>query len=325
MFTRREFIAGSAGIAASSILAGCPTSKRNSKVTSQDSTIPAVISTWDSGKKANEIAAKILLDGGSSLDAVEKGVNDAELDPAENSVGYGGLPNEEGQVECDAVIMHGPTHSAGSVAALKNIATTISVARKVMEKTKHTLIVGEGALEFARKMKFKEQNLLTEASKKRWEDWKKDPKRKHFWNHDTVGMVAIDAKGDITAGCSTSGLSFKISGRVGDSPIIGSGAYCDNDIGGAAATGNGDTMMRFCPSFLVVELMRQGLSPQEACEEALRRMLQRKVEVNAALIALNKKGEFGGAKIGTWNLEYAVWNKHVNELRHAKKSVSPRK
>jgi isoaspartyl peptidase/L-asparaginase-like protein (Ntn-hydrolase superfamily) len=324
MITRREFIAGTTGAAAGTILAGCLPGT-SGKRSPENAMIPAIISTWESGKKANDVAARILLEGGNSLDAVEKGVNDAELDPVENSVGYGGLPNEDGQVELDAMIMHGPTHRVGAVAGLKNVALATSVARKVMEKTRHTFLVGAGALEFARKMKFKEQELLTPESKKRWEDWRKDPKRKQYWTHDTIGMVVVDAKGDISAACSTSGLEFKIGGRVGDSPIIGSGAYCDNDVGGAAATGNGDVMMRFCPTFLVVELMRQGLSPQEACEEALRRMLEKKVEANAALVAINKRGEFGAAKIGTWKLEYAVWNKKLNELRTIKNSVGDRK
>lgn len=322
MISRRDFIAGSVGIAATSIITGCATGVPVKDSPTQSGIIPAAISTWDSGINANKVAAEVLTAGKSSLDAIEKGINKVELDPTDNSVGLGGLPNEEGEVELDAMIMYGPNHQAGAVASLRNVATAISVARKVMEKTKHTFIVGDGALEFARKMKFKEQDLLTPESKKRWEDWKKNSKRRDFWNHDTIGMVAVDEKGDVTAGCSTSGLSFKIRGRVGDSPIIGSGAYCDNDIGGASATGNGDLMMRFCLSYAIVELMRGGLTPQEACDEALRRMLRKKIEANAAVIALDKKGNFGAAKIGKWNFSYAIWNKKTAKYNHVKQSVS---
>jgi isoaspartyl peptidase/L-asparaginase-like protein (Ntn-hydrolase superfamily) len=276
--------------------------------------LPAAIATWEFGRKATTVAGKILSNGGNSLDAVEKGINVVELDTSVNSVGYGGLPNEEGAVQLDAVIMYGPTHAAGAVASLEGIATPISVARKLMEKGKPTLLVGPGAQEYALKSGFQKQDLLTPESKKRWDAWKQRRQRPDPSEaHDTVGVVAIDKEGRITAGCSTSGLPWKMAGRVGDSPIIGAGAFCDNDIGGAAATGNGDLMMRFCLSFHVVELMRQGQSPKQACETALQRMIQKGARTDAAIVALNKKGEFGAARIGI-KFQYAVWTKDVDEV-----------
>lgn len=287
---------------------------KSDKNCTQDTTkIPVVISTWNFGEKANKIAYDILDKGGSALDAVEKGINEIELDPSVTSVGYGGLPSEDGEVELDAMIMWGPKHEAGAVGALKYIKTPISVARRVMEKTKHTLLVGDGALEFALKEGFKKEELLTESAKKAWEDFKKD-KKDLFRKHDTIGVVAIDKDGNICAGCSTSGLAFKLKSRVGDSPIIGSGVYCDNDIGGASATGNGDFIMRFCLSYSAVEFMRQGLSPTKACEAALQRAKEKGIIEKACLIALDKKGEFGAAKLGVQSFPYAVANKDLQTV-----------
>lgn len=308
MITRREFVGGSLVIAVGGRLA----------LGAQDKALPAVISTWDFGKKANAVAWKVLEGGGSSLDAVEKGINDAELDPDNLSVGFAGLPNEDGETTNDAVLMWGPKHAAGAVGCLKRIKRPISVARAVLEKTKHTFLVGDDATKFAVKMGFKEEALGTEKSKERWEAWKKAGKPNDFWNHDTIGMVAIDAKGDVTAGCSTSGLGFKIAGRVGDSPIVGSGAYCDNDIGGVAATGNGDVMMRFCPAIVAVELMRAGKSPADACFESLKRIEAKGYRVGACLVALSKKGEFGAAKVGERAFPHAVRNGSRDEVIVAK-------
>ncbi len=311
MITRRLFIGGM------SVVAGTFALRRAS---GQDAAkaVPAVISTWDFGKRANAAAWALLAKGASSLDAVEKGINDAELDPENDSVGWGGLPNEDGEVTLDAVIMHGPRHAAGAVGCLKRIRPAISVARAVLEKSKHTFLVGEDATRFALKMGFKEEALLTEKAKKAWEAWKADPKREDFWSHDTIGMVAVDAKGDVTAGCSTSGLAWKIAGRVGDSPIVGSGCYADNDVGGAAATGNGDVMMRFCPSIVAVELMRAGKSPAEACAESLARIPAKGYKTGGALVALNRKGEFGYAKLKYAGFPHAVRNGSVDELRDGK-------
>ncbi len=307
MITRREFMEGVAVVAGSFALR-----PQDAKA------IPAVISTWSFGKRANAAAWAILEKGGSSLDAVEKGINVAELDPENTSVGYGGLPNEDGETTLDAMIMDGHRHAAGAVGCLKRIKTPISVARKVLDKTAHTFLVGDDATKFAVKMGFKEENLSTEKSKKAWETWKADPKRTTFWTHDTIGMVAIDRVGVISAGCSTSGLAFKIAGRVGDSPIVGSGAYCDNDIGGAAATGNGDVMMRFCPAVVAVELMRAGKSPSEACAASLARIAAKGYKAGGAMVALSKRGEFGFAQLNYPDFQCAARNGTIDEIRPAK-------
>lgn len=205
---------------------------------------------------------------GSALDAVERGVNLVELDPTNPSVGVGGLPDEEGEVTQDAMIFWGPPHTVGAVGCIKRIKRPISVARKVMERTSHTLLVGDDATRFARKVGFVEEPLGTDASRRAWEAWQADPQRLRSWTHDTIGMVARDAQGNLCAGTSTSGKAFKIKGRVGDVPIPGAGAYVDNDVGGVAATGDGDVMMRFALAFAAVEAMRAGAGPDEACARA---------------------------------------------------------
>jgi N4-(beta-N-acetylglucosaminyl)-L-asparaginase len=263
---------------------------------------PIVISTWRFGQRANAKAWQTLGRGGTALDAVEQGCNEIELDPldADHSVGWAGYPNAKGEVTLDAMIMDGATHQAGAVGCLKRIKPAISVARKVMEKTKHTMLVGDDATEFARAMGFKEERLYSEEAFRKWEQWKAQP------NHDTLGMVAMDARGNFAAGCTTSGIRGKVPGRVGDTPIIGAGAYVDNAVGGAAGTGDGDVMMRFLLSFHVVELMRQGLAPMAACKTALQRLTDKGLNPMACVIALNKNGNCGGAKIGPAAFQYAV-------------------
>jgi N4-(beta-N-acetylglucosaminyl)-L-asparaginase len=300
MLTRREFI-GTTAVAAA--------------MRGPRAALPAVISTWDFGKAANAEAWKVLAAGGSAIDAVEKGVNQAELDPENLSVGFGGLPDEEGEVTNDAILFWGPPHAVGAVGGMKRIKRPISVARKVMEKTRHTLLVGDDATKFAVKMGWKEEDLLTGKARQVWEAWKKNPKRVDFWNHDTIGMVAIDANGDLCAGTSTSGLAFKIKGRVGDVAIPGAGAYVDNDVGGVAATGNGDVMMRFGLALMAVEFMRAGKSPAEACLQSLQRIEAKKYKISACLVALDKKGVFGAARIGPARFPHAVRNGEVDELR----------
>lgn len=274
---------------------------------------PCAIATWNFGKTAVQVSGEALSNGSSALDAVERGINVIELDPNESSVGYGGLPNEQGIVELDAAIMDGTRLNAGSVAALQGIKTPISVARKVMEKTKHLMLVGNGATEFATKVGFQPENLLTEKSKAAWEAWKRENQRNPYWSHeshDTIGLVALDISGNIAAGCSTSGIAYKLPGRVGDSPIIGSGLYADSEVGGAAATGLGEEIAKFCSSFLVVEFMRNGYDPQSACELVIKRILERRPqakEVGIGLIALDKQGRFGAASIRP-GFPYAVWS-----------------
>lgn len=295
---------------------------------------PLIVSTWRQGKPANERAAEVLAAGGSRLDAVEKGINTAELDPDVMSVGYGALPNEEGVLQLDAAIMDGPGHRAGAVAALEKIPTPISVARRVLEKTTHTLLGAEGALRFALAEGFEPQQLLTPKALERWEQWRKDPERRHFWRShrspkdwpvgeeaaDTITMVLLDSKGDLAAGGSTSGLAWKIPGRIGDVPLIGCGIYVDNTVGGAGATGNGDEMIKYCTSISIVERMRQGLDPQAACEAVLGWMVENNPankDISACVYAVSRRGEYGAASIRPGDFTYAVWMPGLSELRTA--------
>lgn len=274
-----------------------------------------VISTWDFGKAANAAAWSILEKRGRALDAVEAGVRVPEADPANQSVGYGGLPDRDGRVTLDACIMD-EFYNCGSVMALEHITHAISVARLVMEKTPHIVLAGDGALQFALANGFKKENLLTPESEKAWREWLKTS---HYAppvnvenqlyhgeegklpggtdNHDTIGMVAMDASGNLSGACTTSGLAYKMHGRVGDSPIIGAGLYVDNETGAATSTGVGEEVIRIVGSHLVVELMRQGLKPQDACKEAVERIIKRSPEkskkIQVGFLALNKKGEYG--------------------------------
>lgn len=283
---------------------------------------PVFLSTWAHGMPANQRAAQIFRSGGSLLDAVEKGINVPESDPNVTSVGYGGTPNAEGVVELDAAIMDGTTHRAGAVCSLHMIKNPISVARLVMEKTRHTTLAGEGAFRFALKMGFEPQTLLTADSLKKWQEWKNTPGHSTFWltaeNHDTIGMVATDGKGHVVSGCSTSGLAFKIPGRVGDSPLVGCGVYADDNVGAASATGDGDLMTNYCTSISIVHLMARGAAPQEACMELLRHMVKtdpHNRDAQVAVIALNPRGEIGAACMNsTFHLKYAVWRNEQNQL-----------
>jgi len=279
---------------------------------------PLIISTWNFGAKANRVAWETLTRGEDPLDAVEKGINVVEKDPDVTSVGYGSIPNTDGYVELDAAIMSGPTHKAGAVAALKEIATPISVARKVMEKTNSVLLVGEGALKFALKNGFKRVTLLTEKAKEEWLKRKNQERvKKVDDNHDTIGLVLLDSRRNIYAGCSTSGLAVKISGRVGDSPIIGAGLYVDNEIGGAAATGTGEQIMMFCGSFLIVENMRRGIPPQEACDAVIKRMASKGQKEWVGFIALNKEGQYGAASLEK-EFPYAIYCKKGEAIQKSK-------
>lgn len=286
---------------------------------------PVVISTWDFGVQANEAAWKILEKKGKTLDAVEAGVKVTEADPDERSVGYGGRPDRDGKVTLDACIMD-ENANIGSVAALEHIKHPISVARAVMEKTPHVMLVGEGALEFALANGFKKENLLTEKSKKEWEEWLKTSEYKpvvNIENHDTIGMLALDASGNLSGACTTSGMAYKMHGRVGDSPIIGAGLFVDNEVGAATSTGDGEEVIRTVGSHLVVELMRQGNSPQEACEEAVRRIVKQAKkrgravnEMQVGFLALNKNGETGAYCIQK-GFTYAVFDQSGNNLKDA--------
>jgi N4-(beta-N-acetylglucosaminyl)-L-asparaginase len=268
---------------------------------------PLIVSTWGFGKPANEAAMKVLLAGGSILDAVEQGIWVTESDPGNPSVGLGGMPNAVGVVQLDACIMSGPGHRAGSVAALEGIQHPISAARRVMEKTPHVMLVGAGARSFALAEGLaavsRKAEGVDEAGKQREPNTRPrspaptSPRE----NHDTLALLVLGSDGNIAGGCSTSGLAGKLPGRVGDSPIIGSGLYVDNEVGAAGATGLGENIMRYCGSFLVVELMRQGLLPEAACLETIRRIARQEppgkaLQIN--FVALDKHGRYGAASSG---------------------------
>lgn len=258
---------------------------------------PMVIATWNV-PNATAKAWEVLSTGGNALDAVEQGVMVEEADVENQSVGKGGRPDRDGLVTLDACIMDKDSN-CGAVVYLQNVVHAVSVARKVMEETPHVILAGKGAEQFAYENGFKKENLLTEKSHIEWQNWKKTAKYEpviNIENHDTIGMLAIDKAGDISGACTTSGMAYKISGRVGDSPIIGAGLFIDNEIGGATATGVGEEVVRTVGSFLIVELMRQGLSPQEACEEGVRRIIAKnknKLDFQIGFIAINKNGDTG--------------------------------
>jgi N4-(beta-N-acetylglucosaminyl)-L-asparaginase len=283
---------------------------------------PIVISTWNFGVQANGAAWEILKNNGRALDAVEAGVKIPEGDPNERSVGYGGRPDRDGRVTLDSCIMD-EFSNIGSVACLEHIKHPISVARAVMEKTPHVMLVGDGALQFALSQGFKKENLLVEASEKEWKEWLKTSQYKpiaNIENHDTIGMIALDAHGNLSGACTTSGMAFKMHGRVGDSPIIGAGLYVDNEIGAATATGHGEEVIRITGCHLVVELMRQGKSPQKACEEAVARIVKltknrgkELKDIQVGFIALNKKGQYGSYCIQS-GFNYAVNDNSGNKL-----------
>jgi len=300
---RRNFIKNAslttAGLVVGSTVANCTnTNSKETTTTATKASLPLVIATWNV-KNAVTKAWEVLEAGGSALDAVEQGCRVEEADAKGQSVGKGGLPDRDGHVTLDASIMdqHG---NCGSVVYLEHIVHAVSVARKVMEDTPHVILAGKGAEQFAISEGFKPENLLTEASKKAWEEWKIKSEYKpviNIENHDTIGMLAIDKNGDISGACTTSGLAYKMAGRVGDSPIIGAGLFVDNEVGACVSTGLGEEVLKTVGSFLVVELMRQGKTPQEACEEAIGRIVNKPnsdyKNFQVAYIALNKQGEIG--------------------------------
>lgn len=261
-----------------------------------------VISTWIHGIEANAETWKVMSSGKSVTDAVEAGVRIPESDPENTSVGLGGMPDRDGHVTLDACIMD-PSGNCGSVAGLEYIENPISVARKVMDETPHVMLVGDGALQFAMENGFEKKDLMTDKSKKALAEWLKKSEYKpiiNIENHDTIGLLAQDANGDISGACTTSGLAFKMRGRVGDSPIIGAGLYVDNEIGGATSTGMGEAIIKAVGSHLVVELMRQGRTAQEACEAAVERVVKKEPrykELQVGFIALRKDGDVGGYAI----------------------------
>jgi len=281
------------------------------------------LATWGHGKPAVERAAEIFRSGGSLLDAVEKGINVSEDDPSVDSVGYGGLPNADGVVELDAAIMDGSRHRAGAVCSLHSIRNPISVARQVLERTRQTTLAGEGAFRFALQAGFQAELLLTAESLRKWQEWKarsrQDTSRlKTEGSHDTIGLVGTDGQGHVVSGCSTSGLAWKIPGRVGDSPLVGCGVYADDNVGAASATGNGDVMTNYCTSVSIVHTMARGASPQEACVELMQHIARtdpRIKEEFICVIAIDNQGRAGAAAMNNRNkFRYAMWRDGESHL-----------
>jgi N4-(beta-N-acetylglucosaminyl)-L-asparaginase len=327
LITRRSFFYKTAGISAGTLI--IPSFPGLSLQTKSKVIAPIIITshTNETGQNAVEAGWDILNSGGSAVDAVEKAANIIEVDPEDTSVGYGGLPNEQGVVQLDSSFMDGKTYSAGAVGCLENIKTPASVARLVMQHTDHVLLVGAGALEFAKAWGFKEENLLTEKARKIWLRWKEElsptddwgspeylvnlQKKEAYWkdfpdiehHYGTTNVLAIDANGNIAGCTTTSGLSFKLNGRVGDSPIIGAGLYVDNEVGAAGATGRGEDVIKSCATYYIVLKMKEGRTPQQACEDALHMIIDRYKKVNPEFypsekfVAINKYGELGCASM----------------------------
>jgi N4-(beta-N-acetylglucosaminyl)-L-asparaginase len=301
MSNRRNFIKKSALV--TTILGTTPLSSLFASQQSFKATgTPTVISTWNHGIQANAAAWKLLVNNKSSTDAVEAGVRVPESDPENTSVGLGGMPDRDGHVTLDACIMD-PTGNCGSVAGLEHIENPISVARRVMDDTPHVMLIGEGALQFALSKGFEKKNLLTKKAENAWQEWLKKADYNpviNIENHDTIGMLAQDKAGNISGACTTSGLAFKMRGRVGDSPIIAAGLFIDNEIGGATSTGMGEAIIKVAGSHLVVELMRQGYSAEEACKAAVERVIQKEPNyknLQVGFLALRKDGTTGGYAI----------------------------
>jgi len=327
LMTRREFVRSAAVTAAVGAAMHKPAAAGVQSASAPGSERRPVVIASANGLRACQRAMELLKNGADPVDAVVAGVNLVEDDPSDHSVGYGGLPNEDGIVELDASVMHGPTHKAGAVAALRNIRNPSSVAKLVMQRTDHVLLVGKGALRFAKAHGFKEEDLLTDEARRLWLEWKENlsceddwlpPERsrqtsgvfrdrKTTFTWGTITSLALTSAGDLGGCTSTSGLSYKIAGRVGDSPIIGAGLYVDNDAGACGSTGRGEANMLNCTCFFAVELMRAGASPVEACREALQRVARRTEprlrdeegypNFPLILYALRKDGVFGGASL----------------------------
>lgn len=319
-FSRRDFLKAGVGVGAAAVLSGGKTAFPPRS----DSGKTIVIASGN-GIRAVDKAVELLKRGTDPLDAVIAGVNIVEEDPDDMSVGYGGLPNEDMEVELDASVMHGPTHNAGAVAGLKHIKTPSKVAKLVMERTDHALLAGEGALKFAKAHGFKEEDILTDKARERWLEWKEKLSDRDDWfppeeegdrelkevltYHGTINCCALDSHGNLAGVTTTSGLSYKIPGRVGDSPIIGAGLYVDNTVGAAGSTGRGEANILNCGSFTVVEFMRQGSSPEQACLKTLERIVEtskcqprlldeeNKPRFDLSFYAVNKKGDYGSARI----------------------------
>jgi len=331
MSNRRKFIKATAiGTIGASALLGFKSIEETVAATSiiykGNQKKPLIISTWNHGLPANDETWKYLKEGKSAIDAIEAGMRIPEADPKIRSVGYGGFPDREGKVTLDACIMD-HNSDCGAVSFLQGIKHPISVAKRVMQNTPHVMLTGDGALKFALSEGFIEENLLTDEAKKDWEKWLEESKYKpviNMENHDTISMLVLDQDGNFSGGCTTSGAAWKMHGRVGDSPIIGAGLFLDNEVGAAAATGLGEAVIRTAGSAMVVELMRQGKSPYQACKEIVERIYSKHKNhrdmqyLQVGFIAINKKGEHGGYSLKS-GFNYAVCDQEKgNRMEDAK-------
>ncbi len=339
---RRDFLSSAAASAALGTLTSATFGIDDTPVING----PIAISSAN-GLRATAKAVELVSQGADTLDAVIAGVNIVEEDPNDMSVGYGGLPNEDGIVELDSCVMHGPTCEAGAVAAIRNIKTPSRVARLVMQRTDHVMIVGEGALRFARAHGLEETNLLTDKARAAWLQWKEGHSDTDDWvpveksgfedarsdvtsklpfTYGTITCFVLAPNGQMSGVTTTSGLSYKIPGRIGDSPIIGAGLFVDNEVGAAGATGRGEAVIKICGSHAVVEAMRHGMSPEQACLHAIKRIanttkikrLRRKdgkPNFDVKMYALSKDGQFGAASI--WSgAKFAVYEGGRNRLEN---------
>ncbi len=322
-FIKAASLAGAATVVGSRTLTGATNEITVAALQRQRG--PIILSTWDFGPEVPQAAVEALTKGGTVIDAVERAVKIPEGDPKVTSVGYGGYPDREGRVTLDACIMEG-NGNCGSVVFLEHIKHPISVARLVMEKTQHVMLAGEGALQFALENGFKKEILLTEEAEAAYKEWLKsskyNPPAVDKNNHDTIGLLAMDGKGAMAGACTTSGMAWKIRGRVGDSPIIGAGLYVDSDVGGATATGLGEAVIKVAGSFLIVELMRSGKTPQEACKLALERIVHKQPhyaarnDFLAGFVAMNKDGEVGAMSYRR-GLQYTLYKDGVTRIVNA--------
>jgi len=324
---RRDFLK-TAALASGAALVSESVSQANGFLAQTKGIVKPVVVSSGNGLKATAKAMEMIQQGSDALDAVIAGVNIVEEDPNDRSVGFGGLPNEEGVVELDSSVMHGPSGRGGAVACIRNIKNPSKVAKLVMERTDHVLLVGKGALKFAKAHGFKEEDLLTDEARQIWLRWKENLSKSDDWlpphdinakdigedlkpfvrHYGTINCDAVDANGNLSGVTTTSGLAFKIPGRVGDSPILGAGLYVDNDVGAAGSTGRGEANLLSCSSVMVVEYMRQGKSPTEACLTACKRIASQTKEARlladngrptfqVIFYAVNKRGEYGSAAI----------------------------
>ena len=340
--SRRDFIKTGAGFAAASLVAPAGRGQAQAAPPAAGPS-PLIVIASGNGLQATDKAMALLKSGSDPLDAVIAGVNIVEDDPKEHGVGYGGLPNEDGVVELDASVMYGPTHTAGAVASLRNIKNPSKVAKLVMERTDHVLLVGEGALRFALAHGFKEENLLTDEAREIWLRWKENVSDKDNWfppekkretlsaalqslrPTGTINCLARDGAATLAGVTTTSGLAWKLAGRVGDSPIIGAGLYVDNEVGAAGSTGLGEANLLTCASFNIVALMEKGLSPEEACLRELEKIAAKakiqprrhdadgRPSFGLSFYAISKKGAYGSASMSE-GAQYAVNDGRENKL-----------